>query len=478
MANYARATRSNRVFAHQLRWGDRFPQIAHLLGFRNSSPGEQQFVDAVVAWQRSNGLTDDGMLGPRTWSAMEPLTRFSLNAEPISPSWLRQPIVIGGVGPNMSESPNDAESRGGTGPNVPQHSPLRFTPMSMGPVRITDREIQRRREETQQANELVSAGRALGRLHATLLYLCHRHFTTDSVENLRAERESYQADPFVVSDDARTAVLSRIDAQIEFAQARDDGLVVGSGNNWTSQLPRLPEILGLGPSVEFVRAWDEGYDAQYHELHFEPLENLIAMIVTEILMWGAGVAVHAVSAGPARATVRGGARLTLRNAWRSIISRIRAWRRKPYINMNPRATPDEISLGTWLDEMAQAGQLGNVGRVRGMPEGGGASPDYHFLDRGMDPSDLAAPSRRADAVIAESANVDNVISNAIGSKAGRQAENVIVEIGRGNSARITDAAVTAWRVEHVAPMSPTLQRLIVVRNNGGVRTIVLDLRIR
>jgi hypothetical protein len=161
------------------------------------------------------------------------------------------------------------------------------------------------------------------------------------------------------------------------------------------------------------------------------------------------------------------------------MSLVRGRRVQPYVNLNLRAAAEEVSLGTWLDEMAQRGRLGDVGRVRGMPEGGGPSPDFHFLARGLDPSDLAAPARRADGVIAESANIDNIISNAIGSKAGRQAENIIIEIGtRGSSARITDAAVTAWRAEHVAPMSPSLQRLMVVRNNGGVRTIVLDLRIR
>jgi hypothetical protein len=152
---------------------------------------------------------------------------------------------------------------------------------------------------------------------------------------------------------------------------------------------------------------------------------------------------------------------------------------KPYVNLNPRALAEEVALGMWLDKMAQEGRLGEIGRVRGMPEGGGASPDFHFLPKGADPTDAAIAGRRADGVIAESSNIDNIISNAIGSKAGRQAEVIVIEIGsKGSSASVTDAAVKAWKVEHVAPMSPSLQRLMVVRNSGGARAIVLDMRIR
>jgi hypothetical protein len=153
---------------------------------------------------------------------------------------------------------------------------------------------------------------------------------------------------------------------------------------------------------------------------------------------------------------------------------------KPYINLNPRAAAEEVALGKWLDELAQRGALGgDVGRVRGMPEGGGASPDFHFMSKGADAADAAAPGRRADGVIAEGSNINNIISNAIGSKAGRQAEIIVIELGaRGTSGSVTDAGVTAWTAADVAPMSPSLQRLVVVRNTGGMRSIVLDMRVR
>ena len=151
---------------------------------------------------------------------------------------------------------------------------------------------------------------------------------------------------------------------------------------------------------------------------------------------------------------------------------------KGYVNLNSKATPEEFGLGKWLDETAQGGGLGNVGRVRGMPEQEGASPDYAFLPKGTDVADAKAGTR-ADAVIATGDNIDNIISGAIGSKAGRQAEVIVIEIGsKGTSGQIKDSAVTAWKVSDVAPMSAKLQRLIVVRNNGGSRSIVLDLNIR
>jgi hypothetical protein len=155
-----------------------------------------------------------------------------------------------------------------------------------------------------------------------------------------------------------------------------------------------------------------------------------------------------------------------------------------YVNLNGKADRAEVELGRWLDQLAQRGQLGVIKRLRGMPEVPGAgSPDYHLFLRDIENAELAKPhlpaDLRGDAVIANGNKIDNIIFNAIGDKAKIQADVIFIEIGsRGSSAEISDAAVQAWKVEHVAPMSPSLRRLTVIRNSGGARRIVLDLLIR
>ncbi|MGA2709937.1 MAG: hypothetical protein ABSF86_16210 [Steroidobacteraceae bacterium] len=154
---------------------------------------------------------------------------------------------------------------------------------------------------------------------------------------------------------------------------------------------------------------------------------------------------------------------------------------KPYINLNTKikAGHPEYELGKWMDELAQRDQMGaNVGRVRGMPETGAPSPDYFFLPKGADPTNTGVAGVRADAVIAESSNLESIIKNAM-SKPARQADIIVVEIGtRGTSGEISDATALAWKVEDVKPMSPSLRRLVIVRNSGGTRRIVNDLVLR
>jgi hypothetical protein len=155
-----------------------------------------------------------------------------------------------------------------------------------------------------------------------------------------------------------------------------------------------------------------------------------------------------------------------------------------FVNLNAKATPEEIELGRFLDKLAQDGLLADFKRLRGVPEVEGvASPDFHIFRRqatNLELRNLSLPADlRGDAVIAEGHNIDNIISGAIGSKAGRQAEAIFIDIGsRGTSGRVIDDAVRAWKVEDVAPMSPSLKRLMVIRNTGGSRAVILDLRIR
>jgi hypothetical protein len=68
---------ANRQYAVQLGWAARYADIVSLLGL-SATPTEQDFAQAVANWQTQNGLTADGMLGPDTWSAMQP----QLGAQP------------------------------------------------------------------------------------------------------------------------------------------------------------------------------------------------------------------------------------------------------------------------------------------------------------------------------------------------------------------------------------------------------------
>jgi len=67
-----RAVQANRQYAVQLGWGARVDDIDALLGL-SGSPTDQDFAQAVSDWQSQHGLTSDGMLGPDTWTAMQPL---------------------------------------------------------------------------------------------------------------------------------------------------------------------------------------------------------------------------------------------------------------------------------------------------------------------------------------------------------------------------------------------------------------------
>src|SRR6266540_5520392 len=66
-----RAASRNRYYAQQLGWGSQFNRIAEMLGFRDRSPDEASFIQAVARWQTSQpGLSVDGIIGPNTWKVM------------------------------------------------------------------------------------------------------------------------------------------------------------------------------------------------------------------------------------------------------------------------------------------------------------------------------------------------------------------------------------------------------------------------
>ncbi|MEJ1157329.1 hypothetical protein [Prosthecomicrobium sp. N25] len=158
---------------------------------------------------------------------------------------------------------------------------------------------------------------------------------------------------------------------------------------------------------------------------------------------------------------------------------------EPYVNLNPGATAAENGLGAWLDQEAQLGRMGLIKRVRGMPESGGPgvrNPDYHLFTSETPNAQLnninTIEDLTGDAVIANSKNIDNIISNNVGSKSGSQAKVIFIEVGAGESATITDEAIRAWKLEHFSQQFPRLRRVVVIRNAGGARRAVLDLEVR
>ncbi|MBI1925777.1 D-alanyl-D-alanine carboxypeptidase family protein [Candidatus Poribacteria bacterium] len=66
-----RAMQANRYYAKKLGWQAHYDRINPLLGFTNYSPDERTFAEAVANWQRSQGLTGDGIIGPNTWARMK-----------------------------------------------------------------------------------------------------------------------------------------------------------------------------------------------------------------------------------------------------------------------------------------------------------------------------------------------------------------------------------------------------------------------
>ena len=105
----ARAVRYNNRKASSIGWVQRYAQLASILGLQNMTPTPEGFAQAVADWQRDHPpLTPDGMIGPQTWTRLEPHTRFSVPPVPI-PGWL-QPATPG------PQSPRVPAPRGGTGP--------------------------------------------------------------------------------------------------------------------------------------------------------------------------------------------------------------------------------------------------------------------------------------------------------------------------------------------------------------------------
>ncbi len=87
-----RAVALNRSYANSLGWQTYFDRIVQLVGFTNFTPDESAFAEAVARWQRANGLTDDGIIGPKTWAKMQTALGLAVS------QGVNTPLPLSGVG--------------------------------------------------------------------------------------------------------------------------------------------------------------------------------------------------------------------------------------------------------------------------------------------------------------------------------------------------------------------------------------------
>ncbi|MFO0674376.1 MAG: hypothetical protein U0235_32995 [Polyangiaceae bacterium] len=138
---------------------------------------------------------------------------------------------------------------------------------------------------------------------------------------------------------------------------------------------------------------------------------------------------------------------------------------EPYVNGNPRATPDETAIGAHLDGLAQRGALPGVGRVEGAAEAPPRKDQRVGKDRRGDYAFVTNGERlRADLYQPESGNVRSIETAVM--KKGGQAEVVIVDVGRGASGGVPDEAYAAMARAVIA--TPGGVRRVIVLRGGRV----------
>jgi hypothetical protein len=128
----------------------------------------------------------------------------------------------------------------------------------------------------------------------------------------------------------------------------------------------------------------------------------------------------------------------------------------PYVNNNPRATPDEIRVGEFLNDKAQAGELPDVTQVEGAAEiPGTRSGDYRFIhpNGSQTSADLMQPQTRRTRSIAQ-----NIIE-----KDG-QAEIVVVDLGIGESRAIEVDAAQSMAESVITTPGHSINRIIIIKD--------------
>ena len=93
--DWSKAISLNRQYASSLGWNQYITEINNLLlpysGMNNVSLGEEALAQAIAAWQKEQGLLDDGIMGPNTWNKMQPAL-FASPAPTSPPAWGPSPV--------------------------------------------------------------------------------------------------------------------------------------------------------------------------------------------------------------------------------------------------------------------------------------------------------------------------------------------------------------------------------------------------
>jgi hypothetical protein len=321
------------------------------------------------------------------------------------------------------------------------------------PRRLPSMGIRQTRPELLDASRRHLAN-SMGRLHAVLLYLCREHVTSDSVERLLPYREQCRTlGDSPCRRDGHSTSESEIEGMIQFALARDDGLVVRMGDGWTSALTRNAELAPLLRDPGFQDHFDRGYASAYEQLHPHPLETaaviiavVIASMLVELALAGltVGIAIRAPAA--ASAMVRAGqlGAITVRNAFQKLIQAARRlFARRGHV---PQGAT-EIVFSRYEE------YLSAISRT---------FPEHHFDDILRLIDDIGAQAGRNAATDAEFVRLvrQAEVNPSMWNQAGTRFHTIARDVTRGSAGRVPPG----WTIEAEVRIGP---------RTGGSRLDVL-----
>lgn len=168
---------------------------------------------------------------------------------------------------------------------------------STGPPSMNRNRSRRQVLEAQERRNAMSVATTFGRLHGTMCYLINTHGneTVRSVAELRAMQENFRN---IRSAEVNLELIAEMmESSIQFAQARENGLIIRSGaSSWSSRIPRTPELNEYSAGIRwFADEFDEAAAAQLTVHILEPIKECLLLIASELVFWGLGRVVRLAS---------------------------------------------------------------------------------------------------------------------------------------------------------------------------------------
>ncbi len=184
------------------------------------------------------------------------------------------------------------------------------------------RDEMRRHEISMQRR---TAARALGRLHATLMFLAQR-YNPDALPRLEVAPGAHG----VLGGDAPDPISGRDREFVDqFDDARSAGHIsqVGRSSRWISNVPSIHEFRELERYPDFRQHFNHAVRDQWTYLAEEQLlEEILLMIVQELIQRGLGRALRVAGrpgAGAATRAAAGGTVTTIRAAYTRVLHHVR-----------------------------------------------------------------------------------------------------------------------------------------------------------